>query len=76
MICKACGYEHETEWVGRINSKIGPEEILIKGKNPFVKVEGTFLVKDDSSYGPTRTNQVSLYACPECLTLRLREDCV
>jgi hypothetical protein len=66
MICKACGYEHETEYQDR-------KLVTIKGKNPFIQINGHFTYEVDSNYGGTHLAETSIYACPECFTLRMKE---
>lgn len=66
MIC-VCGYAHE-DYKGQaeqseyfVGKRIGEEE--------FIRISGTFLVRE--MYYPSR--EVSLYACPECNTVQLRD---
>lgn len=66
MIC-ICGYAHE-HWKGQSEDN---EEYIGKrlGEDEFIRISGTFLVRE--SYYPPR--EVSLYACPECNTVQLRD---
>ena len=66
MIC-ICGYACE-DWKGE---KEFNKEYVGKrmGKDEFIRISGTFLTREP--YYPPR--EVSLYACPECNTIQLRD---
>ena len=40
----------------------------------FIHIIGTFLVEKESNWGSPHKEECSLYACPECKTVILRDD--
>jgi len=67
MIC-ICGYACE-DWEGEkeFNKEYAGKRM---GQDEFIRISGTFLAKSDGYYPPM---EVSLYACPECKTVQLRD---
>jgi len=67
MKCQACTYEYEPSYDNKYN------EITLKGHKPFIKIYGTFLIENDPDWGLTHKEEIDIYACPECGTLRLEQ---
>lgn len=82
MKCAACGYEHRKSYhvpykeavlykAGKKKGQlkeIKDSQIRIEGNEPFIKIE--FPVSfDTGAYWDI--SKVSLYACPECSTVRM-----
>jgi hypothetical protein len=64
-----CGYEYE-EGINENNN--GKWETL-KGKEKFIKIEGTFFIKKEYDYSPDEIKQINLYACPKCGSVRISD---
>ena len=64
MTC-VCGYEFEHKYKQRENSK-GYDEVIVKGEKNFIRIEGNFTIKGDFNI-----RNVSLFACPVCLTIKM-----
>ena len=70
MKCAACGYEYEQRYGGGMN---GTEEIVVKGDDKFVRIGGHF-TRPESSHGYcSALQEVQLYACPKCGTVRMED---
>lgn len=67
MICKACGHEYEETWDSKINDIVN-----VFGTEPFVKITGTFLKEDETSWGAKNIQEIDLYACPKCGTVKIK----
>lgn len=67
MICKACGYEHEEKWDS--NKR---QYIRTAGADPFIVIRGTFIVEYERDYAPSEKDEINLYACPECYTIKMK----
>jgi hypothetical protein len=71
-----CGYEHKQEFVKHdedMIKKTGREvhwETTV-GDEEFITIEGTFLIRKEQSYGPDKVDEVCLWACPKCGTLKI-----
>lgn len=65
-----CGYSNKKQNYGMHLS----EEYVGKrnGDDEFIRISGTFLVKNTSMFNYD-SHEVSLYACPECNTIQLRD---
>ena len=73
MIC-LCGYAYE-EWSGQSedNEKYVGKRI---GKKKFKEISGKFVLENyyESYYGQSDGDEeVSLYACPECNTIHMKD---
>ena len=62
MIC-VCGYEFEHKYKAR-DSGYGFDEIITKGKENFIKIEGQFHIEG-------RYRGINLFACPICSTIKM-----
>ncbi len=63
MKCKACGFDDTN-----------PPAPKYPGSEPtaFIRVNGYFTISTPRDYGPDMVDEIDLYACPMCGTLRLR----
>ncbi len=64
-----CGYICE-DWKGQLenNEEYAGKEI---GAEEFIHIDGMFMVRNSSYWGGE--HKVSLYACPKCNTIQLRD---
>ena len=73
MIC-LCGYAHEYyEGESEDNEKFVGKRI---GKNKFLLISGNFVLEsyyERPDYNGSFDKEVSLYACPECNTIQLKD---
>lgn len=61
-----CGYEHVAEYVRETKTCKS-----IIGDKEFLRIEGSFVVSKERDYGPDDLKKVTLYACPECGTIKM-----
>ena len=62
-----CGYEHSEEW-----DKTRREYRTVSGDKPFEQIRGTFLRYHSRDYGPDEKEEIDLWACPECHTIKVK----
>ena len=58
-----CGYEQGMDWVEEEYVEINPHE------EEFIRIKGNFTTAKEYD----RVEEVSMYACPECKTVQMKE---
>ena len=62
-----CGYEHKQEFVNENGVHYYKTTV---GDNKFIKIKGTFLLQKEYDYAPDAIEEIDLYACPKCGTIK------